>query len=225
MTDMNDYIHHIIALARSKTIQSEGVFFAIYDEMLQKPCYINKRRHWAIEFAAEHHCPEILGQYSFPEGVSHTDVQTAAMALKTFYNNSLITDDQYDAALDKIWSELVRLNPPLERLKTYENAPMNYLDKPDTPMRAKFHLIMGVSDQFNVDDIEAFMVFCSKTPVEIYNEAAKSDARKSFVRDHMSFPNWRLSEKTLNYLAELANMRRSFSELPNKPYQPKKKGI
>lgn len=220
MSELHRIVTKVLKVAHDQSTHTAGDLYGVYDEKYQGIIFFNDIRHPAVEFAEQHNCPEILGDYILPKGVTGTDLQTCAMALKVFFHNSLITEDQYDSVLDKIWTELVQLNPSLKALDIYKNAPMNYLAHSDKPMKAKFHLIMGIGDRFNLSDITAFMNVVSKTRAEIFNDNASKDRLITDIAEKFSQPFWRLSDQTYNLLIQIYQSRQArppaYNNLPPK---------
>ncbi len=212
-------IARALARVRQEATIFDGDLYGAYDQGLEQKVYFNDIQHHAVKFAKRHNCPEITGGYVFPKGVSGTDIQVTAMGLKTLFNNDQISEAEYDEFLSSMWTELVELNPNLKRLQAYQDAPMKN-GANLKPMKASFHLIMGVGDQFNMNDIEFFLQKCISARAHMFNKLSSPpiDMRKR-VEAHFSKIAWAPSLQTLQMLQDIHLKRQSQPSARPSPQQ------
>lgn len=155
MTDLSHMVHQTIARAKKHALSCDpnGDFTLLgpYKNMIT----IGQRSHAARDFAEAYNMPAILGGYKLPDDVTGSILQDFALCAMVMNHLGLLSNRDYKRLLDRAGACLVQDNPELQDLDAmiYGSQGRRFKGR----YSAVYHGIMGVGDDYNVDDIRYFL--------------------------------------------------------------------
>ncbi len=171
---MENTIKQTIDLALQKLgyPEDKGSLTLHFNDMAIK---IGDRHHPAVEYAAMHNIPEVLGGYDLPGDVTNTMLQDFAISALLLARTGALSTARYDQLMNTVWAEIKSMNPELETLKLESPPGSPHADNPF--YNATYHAIMGVGDQFNIPDIQHFL-FRAHHPDSLLHKLKKKSIEK-----------------------------------------------
>lgn len=155
MNDLSHMVHQTIARAKVYALSCDPNG----DFSLPGPCNntvtTGQRCHAARDFAEAYNMPAILGGYKLPEDVTGSILQDFALCAMVMNHLGVLSNLDYKNLLDRAWVCLVQDNPELKDLNAMIYGAEGRRFK--SRYSAVYHGIMGVGDDYNVDDIRYFL--------------------------------------------------------------------
>jgi|GEM_PF-3387252 len=181
----------------------------------------------AMDFSKHHNMPQILGGHKILPGLERGNMQTYLVLLSETKRRGVISQKEFDRKVISLWNELARRNTALHNLKLapYEGDDSNK----HRAIYERWYAIMGVDDDFNVNDIKFFTQYIMLPQFHfpdrekhVKRKIALTEKFKDAVENITGQMYWRPSLPTLKLVFQAAGGTTD-SEKQSKTLKPKQK--